>query len=195
MSLRPRITTGGNLAHTTKGRQETTAAPLPQRSAGAGAAGRVSGRGPVILFAAGRHAVGVRHSLTRPAQQVCTPSHRSASSSRPRTAERRHVRQYLLPDHPLPDVCTAGLGSLPPTRLHDRQQGPPDRGVRLQKRQLGTRKGVSRSGAAPPAARPGGAVPAGPPSGTWAAKPKNCDVAVLPRWLSCHTSKTSLHCC
>lgn len=139
----------------------------------------MSGRGPGILLAAGRPAVGVRHSLTRPAKRACTPSHRPASSSGPRTAERRQVRQYLLPDHPLPDVCTAGLGSLPPTRLHDRQQGPPDRGVRLQERQLGTRKGVSGSGAAPPAARPGGAVPAGPPSGTWAAKPKNCDVGPL----------------
>jgi hypothetical protein len=123
----------------------------------------VSGRGPGILLAAGRPAVGVRRSLTRPAKRACTPSHRPANSPGPRMAKRRQVRQYLLPDHPLPDVCTAGLGSLPPTRLNDRQQGPPDRGVRLQERQMGTRKGVSGSGAAPPAARPGGAVPAGPP--------------------------------
>jgi hypothetical protein len=136
----------------------------------------VSGRGPGILLAAGRPAVGVRHSLTRPAKRACTPSHRPASSSGPRTAQRRQVRQYLLPDHPLPDFCTAGLGSLPPTRLHDWQQGPSDRGVRLHERQLGTRKGVSGSGAAPPTARPGGTVSSGAPSGTRAAKPKNCDV-------------------
>jgi hypothetical protein len=123
----------------------------------------VPGRGPGILLAAGRPAVGVRHLLTRTAKRACTPSHRPASCSAPRTAERRQVRQYLLPDHSLPDLCTAGLRSLPPTRLHDRQQGPPDRGARLQERQLGTRKGVSGSGAAPPAARPGGAVPAGAP--------------------------------
>jgi hypothetical protein len=54
-------------------------------------------------------------------------------------------------------------------------KAPPDRGVRMQERQLGARKGVSGSGAAPPAARPGGAVSARAPSGTRAAKPKNCD--------------------
>jgi hypothetical protein len=160
----------------------------------------VSGRGPGIFLAAGRAAVGVRHSLTRPAKRSCTPSHRPAGSSGTRTAQRRHVRQLSCRTTPCRTFVLPAWGHYRRRGFMTGSKGPRTGVSGCVSGSWVTRKGVSGLGAALPAAHSGGPVPAEPPSGTPAAKPKNCDAGTtpwnlhnkLPLRLPCDVSKDAL---